>query len=366
MHCEPFERGLAAIALAERARDRLGGVPTTLIWLADHFTAPESLRPLAQEALLDIAPAAVPEMVDGLAHATLNHDATRRCLEAAVARHGAVAIPLLVDAMADLGPPGSDRLCETVAAIGEGAVDPLLEIARTGPLERSVRAALLLRRAGPRASKAIDALRTLATSGDPKIAKIAVASLCAWNPEGWRVERDLRNALTHADPGVRDAASEALARVFVERAAHFAPGARSPKLAALVRDAVRLGDGADAAYADAVASPLRSKSRFAEDVLLLRAVRWSLCGRSDSRAALGLGEEATRLAGGGARDRRLAALELGRRGRAALDAVPALGRAIADPDPGLRFCAGLALALFAIDLGRTATLGDSAAGGSRR
>ena len=355
---ELFERGLAAIALAHQAETGLSGVPTHLLDVLDH--APESFAGPAREALISIGPAALPDMAQCVFHNVFYGELSRPALEAALVRHGPAAVGPLVEAMPAPLEAGSDRAAKIVAAIGEPAVAPLVEILRAGPAPRRARASFLLGSLGRSAGGAVDALLAVAAGDDVETAKIAVENLFPANPLGWKIEPVLRSVLGHANPEIRDVAVVGLARVLLERGARTAPGSRSKKRTDLLRDAASLGEAADGAYVRALTPPGSSRARFAADVLIARAVLWTLAPAPISRT---LDEEAERVVHGSAVDRRLAAIAIGRRGRRALPALPVIVSAIGDPDEGLRFCASLSLALVAIDVGRAAALSGGAGNG---
>jgi len=86
--------------------------------------------------------------------------------------------------------------------------------------------------------------------------------------------------------------------------------------------------------------------------LLGQALRWSVETRSTRGTAEEIRTLAQRIGGGPLRERRAAALAVGRAGRGGAEAIPALERALENQDHGLRFCAQLALALIAIDVAR--------------
>lgn len=343
---DAFDRGLAAIALGAGESAGLEGVPTALLSVLDDPQT--SLAPAARSVLQDLPPSALPEMCRCLVDGMSAGDPTQRALDLAIARHGAAAIRPLLDTMPDPSTKGAQRVGRIVIAIGKPAIDTLA--AELHPGERGVRAAFLLGAIGRHAPGSLDALLAAARSEDRRLAAAAIDSLPRVNPAGWRVEPALRELSRSADAEVAAAADLGLGRILVERSKTVDPASKKGR--ALLRDALALGDGATVAFTEGLWPRLSKNARFSSEAILGTALRWSLEIRPRTPSIDAIRAAEKRLDGGQLRDRRSAALEIGRMGKGGVSSVPALGRALENGDWGLRFCAGVALALIAVDLGK--------------
>ena len=345
---DAFDRGLAAIALAEAGGAELEGVAPALLSTIDVKNS--SLASAARSALLALPATALPELTRCLVQESTGNGPGGKALEAAIIAHGAAAIPPLLDAMPEVGTRGAVSVNRVVSAIGGPAAPPLARELRAA--DRGVKAAFLLKGLGSQASSAIDALLLAAQGESRDVALASIDALTRVNPEGVRIEPVLRKLAAGHDPDLRAASEEGLARIFLERARKLDPDLGEKQRLELLRDAMALDSRSVPAFTEGLWPEGSVAARFASDVLLGSALRWSLMSRTLTTSAAELRDAEKRLLDGRLRDRRSAALEIGRMGRAGAGAFPALAHALEVDDWGLRFCLELACALIVVDLVR--------------
>jgi len=193
---DAFDRGLAAIALAQEQENGLDGVPAALLSTLD--LRESALQSAAVDSLLELPPTGLGDLARCFAEASPRSEFAQRTLEAALVRHGAASVPPLLDAMPEVGTPGALPFGRIVTAIGEPAVAPLAEVLSPG--QRGAKAAFLLGSLGRRSAPALDALLLAAGDADRALALAAIDAVSRVNPEGWRIEAALRDLSNGPDP----------------------------------------------------------------------------------------------------------------------------------------------------------------------
>jgi len=344
-----FERGMAAIALAEQAPAKANGAVFPLLVLLD---GPESpLRAHAAGAMRQIAPWKVDELVRTLVGATFLTDDCRISLEEAIVSSGAIAVPPLLAAMRAPGERSSREIGALLARIGEPAVDPLLELALAEPESSAgVDAIWVLGRCGSAADRILPPLVEALRSPQVGASLAAADSLWRIDPEGGRVLPPLREMLSDDQRIITVAAARAITHILVMRASAAADAERVEMLGEIAR----FGEPILPSLVEelAITDPAGAgRRRAAWDCLVAIGGRWTVLAPAARRLARPLPRLLSLLGNPEETERVGAAIELARRGRDSAPAIPSLVQACGDGHESVRKCAALALCWIAVDLG---------------
>ena len=326
---DPFARGLAAIALSEIAPERSGDAALALVRVAQG--ARTTLRTPARRALARIGRHEPRALVDALRLADLDKS-ERRMLAQTLAVVGEPAIEPLARAMRDPGKSNARELGLVLVEIGEPAVPALAaQLDPANPAGARAAAAWMIGRIGPAADAALPALLEAIETAPGQVARTAIESAQRIEPEARRSLPSLLAALRREEPLVREAAVLALARVHLVRGSEADEGAR----ALHAREVYALGEAAWPALIEAVDDRDEQRSRYAS-LLLLGATAHLALGGSEAtpvwEAYLELGHDQASM-------RALTLLRIARAGPAARPALPLIVRATSDPSPAVRLCA---------------------------
>lgn len=340
---------MAAIALAEQAPEKADGAVFPLLVLLD---GPENpLRSHAADAMRKIAPWKAHELVRTLVETAYLTDDCRIPLEEAIVSAGSGAVPSLLAAMRVPEERTSRQVGALLARIGDPAVDPLLEFALAEPTARmGVDSIWVLGRCGPAADRALPQLVEALRSKHVGAALAAADSVWRIDPEGGRVLPVLREMLSQRRQVLDVAAARAITHILVVRAG----AARDSERLEAIREIVRFGEPVlpslveELALSDASADGRR---RVAWDCLVAIAVRWTVLAHAARRLSRPLPRLVGLLENPNEMERIGATIDLARRGRESVPAIPSLVQACGDHHESVRMCAALALGSIAVDLG---------------
>jgi hypothetical protein len=231
-----FERGLAALALAEQAPHHASAAVPQLLDALDGSI--ERLRGPARRSLSRLGPGAIRILVRCRFENRYERSETNEVLEAVLAKAGSDIVDALVSMLADPDAARIERVRARLVELREASIPRLADTLRSEePLGVRLQAIELL--------ELID-------------------------PGGARVLPDLRKGLSSPDEPVKSASAATIARIHIRRAAIAGPEDRAARLAEIAS----LGDGALPAIVEALAAPQGRKSGIARIALLSRARSW--------------------------------------------------------------------------------------------
>ncbi len=260
---DPFERGLAAIALSEQAPSWASGAVPVLLSILDGPAG--TLPPHVRGALVKIAPWAADEMVHWLVEESSVSDDCSAALIDALTAAGPSAVPAIAKRMSSPGDPKTRRLETIVFRMGSAVIDPLVVVLRRDPeLPTRIGAAWILGDLRPPALRALPALADALEKGEPALACAAAESMQRIDPSGARSLPQLRAALAHPDPTVRAAAATAVTRALLVRGAV----ARGQERSAALQEIARIGAPAFPMLIEGMANRPRVRALFARECVL--------------------------------------------------------------------------------------------------
>lgn len=326
---DPFVRGLAAIAIAQIAPERSGDAVVDLVQVATG--AQRALREPARRGLARIGGRDPWALIETLRGGVLEPRG-RTMVAETLALVGEPAIEPLARAMEDPGQSNARELGLVLVAIGEPAVPALAaRLESEYPVATSAAAAWMLGRIGPEASAALPALLGAVDGAPAHVARLAVESAQRIDPAGELSMPRLLAAARRDDALVAEAARTALARVHLVRGAAGDERERAQH----AREVLAFGEDAWPALVEAIDGRDAERSGYASLLLLASTAHFPLgVGAADPgwKEYLELGHDQAFI-------RAETLLRIARAGAGARAALPLVAGATKDRSAAVRLCA---------------------------
>jgi hypothetical protein len=213
---DPFERGLAALALARTAPAESTDALPCLLQLVEGRDP--ALARAARDELARLARHHVHSLLENFAGVTGASPDFRSALRAALVAAGAEAVGPLREHLLDAGASNPRELGQILADIGQSAVAPLTaDLADPDP-RRRVCTAWILARLGRQAQSAAPALTELLAKDEALVARQAALTLAEIAPLDDATVATLERELARRGSELADPLREALARLALNRA----------------------------------------------------------------------------------------------------------------------------------------------------